>query len=268
LLETARGLVNSETEIVLITSPVYAVCLDPMLAAGMNVVNTESIDFPGSGRQAQFRRKLGRTLDRFLRSTIRALEKTVQAFGAGVENQKALDLYVIEHFLRGLGLTFDLAEIRQDERDPPDATFRGANFEVKEVYPSGRRRHGEYKQRLAKAKAAQSSGELLEHFTPENISIAEVYKRIMSETQTLAAGKYAAKAVRRSLDLLFYVNLDMKTAWAIDEGPRPEIDQLIAEGWRSVSFLHGTTTACVVVASPQAPDFLHAAEGKALFEEL
>ncbi len=268
LLETVKGLVSPETEVVLISSPVYVVCGEPLRAAGINVVNREAIDFPASGHQPVFRRKLARDLDAHLRSVIRGLEAAVRFFGAGEEQQKARDLYVIEHFIRGLGVTFDPKEILQDSPDPPDATFRGAAFEVKEVYEDGRRRGDEYREQLAKAQAAWSSAELLEHFTPENISIAEVYERIMAATRLLASDKYRVEAVRRSLDLVFYVNLGMKAAWGIDEGPHPSIESLIAEGWRSVSFLHGISTSCVIVAGPTAPAFLQAAQGKAVFETL
>ncbi len=268
LVETVRRLVVPDTEVILISSPVYAVCCEPLRAEGINVVNREAINFPGSGRQQEFRRKLRRDLDANLRSVIRGLEETVKFFGAGEEQQKARDRFVVEHFLFGLGLTFERAEIRQDAPDPPDATFRGANFEVKEVYRPGRRRGDEYRKQLAKARAANSFSELLEHVTPGNISIAEVYRQIMSRTQVYAAQKYRAEAVRRGLDLLFYLNPGMEWAWGIDEGQRPGIDPLIAEGWRSVSFFHGTATSCVIFAAPTAPKFLRAAQGKAVFETL
>ena len=49
-------------------------------------------------------------------------------------------------------------------------------------------------------------------------------------------GKYRAAAVRRGLDLLFYVNLGMQTAWGIEDGARPGVQALVAQGWRSVSY--------------------------------
>ena len=49
-------------------------------------------------------------------------------------------------------------------------------------------------------------------------------------------GKYRAEAVRRGLDLLFYVNLGMQTAWGIEDGARPGVQALVAQGWRSVSY--------------------------------
>ncbi len=67
LIEKLHGLVNEETRIVLISSAVHSVCLAPLKTAGFNVINTEMIDFPASGRQAHFERKLGRLLGEFLR---------------------------------------------------------------------------------------------------------------------------------------------------------------------------------------------------------
>ena len=65
LREALPGLVNglralnAETSrIVLISAPVHTVCAFPLRRAGFAVLNTEPIDFPGSGRQRQFRRKM------------------------------------------------------------------------------------------------------------------------------------------------------------------------------------------------------------------
>ncbi len=168
----------------------------------------------------------------------------------------------MEHFLRGLGLAFDMTEIKRPPADPPDAEFRGAAFEVKEILEHGRKRGDEYKQHLKKARSASSYEDLMEQFAPESISVEEVSQRIMEVTKMLAQKKYSTEALRHDLDLLFYVNLGMKTAWGIDDGHRPSIESLIDEGWRSVSFLHGLSTSCVVWASESARPFLKAKQGQ------
>jgi Putative endonuclease, protein of unknown function (DUF1780) len=262
LVAVARSLLGPESRVVLISSTVYAVCLEPLRAASLNIVNTEMIDFPGSGHQRVFRQKLGRILDERLQSAIRALEKSVQFFSAGKAQQKQRDRWVVEHFLRALGIKFDALEIKQPDDDPPDATFRGAAFEVKEIQDSGRRRGDEFKQKLEKARKAESYSELLEYFSPGDISIADVYQRIISECKDLTLGKYRVAAVRRSLDLLFYVNLGMQVAFEMEDGQRPRLDPLIADGWRSVSFLHGAAKSCVMCASSAAPDFLQTLQGR------
>jgi Putative endonuclease, protein of unknown function (DUF1780) len=261
LIEKVREVAADDTRIVLISSTVHSACCASLTAAGFNVVNMEAIDFPSSGRQREFFRKLGRALDEELHRIIRALEASVRFFAADENSKRVRERYVVEHFLRSIGLTFEADEIVRPDRDPPDATFRGAAFEVKEVQREGRRRHEEYKARLAKARAASSAAELLEHFSPESIAIGDVYLRIMDDTRALATTTYRSAATRRSLDLLYYFNLDMETSWGIDDGARPSIAPLITEGWRSVSFLQGSRTACVIAAGSTAPGFLTAVEG-------
>lgn len=53
-----RELANAETKIVLISNPVYEECFTPLKAEGFNIINTEMIDFPGSGGQINFRTKI------------------------------------------------------------------------------------------------------------------------------------------------------------------------------------------------------------------
>ena len=77
-----------------------------------------------------------------------------------------------------------------------------------------------------------------------------------------SGGKYRAAAVRRGLDLLFYVDLGMQTAWGIEDGARPGVQALVAQGWRSVSFLHGIGTSCVILAGDSASPFLQDAQGR------
>ncbi len=55
-----RNLCAPDTKVILISKPVYEVCNSSL--AEFNVVNTEMIDFPGSGNQVKFRAKLGRLL--------------------------------------------------------------------------------------------------------------------------------------------------------------------------------------------------------------
>lgn len=57
-VSNARALVTAETPVVLISRTVFDICRDPLLHAGCRVVNSEMIDFPGSGQQEHFRRKI------------------------------------------------------------------------------------------------------------------------------------------------------------------------------------------------------------------
>jgi hypothetical protein len=260
LKKTLRKLSSEETRIVLISSAVFRVCYAPLRASGLNVINTELMDFPSTGHQREFGRKLGQLLDENLRGAILALEESVRFWAPGKENQKVRERYVAEHFLRGIGATFATSELILPEDDPPDVSFRDASFEVKDVQDRSRKRHNEYKLKLAKARQAERFGDLMEPFSPEDMPIAAVCVRLMEETQKLAGSKYPAD-VRSRLDLLFYLNFGMEKTWGIEDGSRPDLRRMQLEGWRSVSFLHGASTCCVLVASPAAPDFLRARQG-------
>lgn len=62
LIEKIRYTVDSSTPIILISSSVYKVCYNPLLDEGFNIVNVDMIDFPGSGRQLEFRKKISELL--------------------------------------------------------------------------------------------------------------------------------------------------------------------------------------------------------------
>ena len=192
--------------------------------------------------------------DELLERAIRGLEETVHFFSAGAAQQEQQDRYVVEHFLRALGIEFDASEIKRPPQDPPDQTFRDAAFEVKEILDDGRRRGDEYKKQLARARAAKSFDELTDQVAPEDITIAALYSMVMAKTKRLATTKYVNARDRASLDLLFYV--DLQNAWALLDGSRPSVEPLVAEGWRSVSFLFGGLTAGVIVVTDAAPSFL------------
>jgi hypothetical protein len=197
-----------------------------------------------------------------LKNLIKGAEASAEFFGPAKERHKASERYVVEQFLRGLGVAFDPTEIQQLNDDPPDAVFRDAAFEVKEIQDPGRRRHDEYKQHLERARSARSRHELLELFTPgSDMPIAKVCDRILAATRDLALRKYRDRATRRDLDLLFYVNLDV---CGIADGPSPDLEPLTGQGWRSVSFLFNNSACCVLFARPDAAAFLRQAEGQLL----
>lgn len=225
------------------------------------MINTEAIDFPSTGHQKDFARKLGRTMDEHLRNAIRDLEESVAFWAPGKANQKARERYVVEHFMRILGVRYAPSALTQPDRDPPDVCVHGASFEIKEVQNRGRRRHDEYKERLSRAMQAERFIDLLERFAYEYVPISNVYARISDETRRLAVAKYSA-TVRSSLDLLFYFNVDADKSWGIEDGARPDLQSMRSEGWRSVSFLQGTVNCGVLVANETAPDFLRANEGR------
>ena len=63
LVGKVRSLATASTRVVLISKSVHEVCCARLKAEGFNVINTEPIDFPSSGRQQHFARKLRRDLE-------------------------------------------------------------------------------------------------------------------------------------------------------------------------------------------------------------
>jgi hypothetical protein len=262
LVGKVLGIRSPKTQVVLISGSVFRECHGPLNAAGVNVLNTEAIDFPSMGHQRDFARKLGRLLDANLRDMIRDLEEAVRLWSPGETNQKGCERYVVSHFLKCLGITFEPHELKHSADDPPDILFRETRFEVKEIQAGGRRRGDEYRAKLARAVSAERFADLLEPYRPESIPIAQVCTRLMHESRELACGRYVDLTLRRSLDLLFYVNLTGTTEAILAQGPLGDLDPLRQEGWRSVSFLFAEAPACVLIAGNSAPAFLSDALGR------
>lgn len=63
LLEKIHSLISDDTKVILIAAPVFYANYEFLLENGIQVLNTESIDFPGSGGQKKFREKMGRILN-------------------------------------------------------------------------------------------------------------------------------------------------------------------------------------------------------------
>ena len=190
------------------------------------------------------------TDDEYIQTIIKAREESVRFFSSASKSER--ELWVAKEFLDNLGVDFLDSELAVPESDPPDVVFRGALFEIKEIMDQGRRRHAEFKDSLETARAATSIDELLEQYTPRDITYTEVYALVLERASKLAASKYPL-AVRQDLDLLFYVNLEDVHGFV--GSPLPAQQTIRTLGWRSVSFLMGYIS-CVIVAQPNAPDLL------------
>jgi Putative endonuclease, protein of unknown function (DUF1780) len=126
----------------------------------------------------------------------------------------------------------------------------------------GRRRHTEYKDALKKAHAAKSPEDLLTPFTSRDIALSDLYQLVVVNSNEHAP-KYAT-SVCRTLDLLFYVNL--QNVMGLIEKPAPKFTALQSHPWRSVSFVMGAR-ACVLAVSSGAPGFLRSAHGQVVHRQ-
>ena len=64
LQRTLIEIQHPDLKIVLISALVFEICCSPLRQGGWNVLNSEMIDFPGSGRQKEFQAKFGRVIER------------------------------------------------------------------------------------------------------------------------------------------------------------------------------------------------------------
>ena len=159
-------------------------------------------------------------------------------------------------FLENLGISINANDVISSDDEPPDVIYKKAKFEVKEILDPGKRRHAEYKESLLLAKKAKSAEDLLEEYTPRDVRYSEMCQQVVDRLNS--EQKYAP-AVRRTLDLLFYINLEDVRGYVSDTLPfAKEIGRF---GWRSVSFLAGPLSV-VLHACNDAPEFMQAVQGQ------
>lgn len=119
-----------------------------------------------------------------------------------------------------------------------------------------RQRHREYKEHYAKTLAAKRPDDLLEQYTPEDVS-AEAFRALVQAKTQEASIHYGPTTVF-ALDLLVYVNL--KRVHEIVGGDKL-LDGFEPHGFRSVSAIKGHTSV-ILSASLRAPDFLRKDVGR------
>ena len=194
------------------------------------------------------------TDDEFIASVIKAREESVVYFSSAMKPER--ERWVVHEFLDNLGLLHGETEIASCRDEPPDVTYADARFEVKEILDQGRRRHEEYKESLRQAKQAKTPADLLEGYTPKEINYTEVCGLI---SKSIVELKPYAPSTQKTLDLLFYVNLEHVHGYVQSELPSPA--EFKRYGWRSVSFVAGPMSV-VLCAAVSAPSFLRACEGQ------
>lgn len=180
------------------------------------------------------------------------LAKSVEFFAS--ENKPERERWVAREFVRNLNVRARESSFVSPLDDPPDVQYRGCRFEVKEALDQGRRRHQEYRDELARARAATDSTELLKQYTPKNISPLEVGELVLGQVRALSV-KYEPR-LKRSLDLLVYVNLLEHT---LDGDDMPAWERFKDHGWRSICALVGWCSL-VFCAERDAPRLLRVNE--------
>jgi len=191
----------------------------------------------------------------FIDDRRRALKESITYFSA--KNKAERERWVCLELAQNLGIAFDETEIVSPENDPPDVIFRDTRFEIKEILDQGRRRHAEYKAALQKALTITDPQDLLELYTPKDITPIQIGERVRTELRDLQ--HHYPRAVCEGTDLLFYVNLEEHH---LKIGLMPAASDFDSFGWRSISAVLGWG-ALVFFAAPNAPAFLYAKAGTA-----
>jgi len=182
---------------------------------------------------------------------IQATQKTIALFSPS--GQADRNILACRGFLCAAGISFDPSELIAPPSDPPDVTFRSAQFEVVESQEVGRRRHDEYKAKLVRLQAMRCDCELwsegrlrarlVEAETPLEAALSSLAKKVAHYGLPTCGG----------LDALVYFNHGPTTL-----GPEHVGDYLAlstSSPWRSVSLLVAPY-AIVLAANPSAPEFL------------
>lgn len=185
---------------------------------------------------------------------IRALKESL-AFFSNTEKLNR-EKWVVRRLLRAFRIDFQEEEMTGAE-EPMDVSFRDVKFQVKEILDEGRRRTDKFKAKLETAKSAKDYSELLEHYTPIDISFSEIVRRCYDYAGTLLLqSKYGPRECK-NIDLLCYFNwLDHHVVPPI-EVPSQEV------GFRSLSIVSNRYCA-VAYASAYAPRLLRDNVGSAM----
>lgn len=201
----------------------------------------------------------------YVDEVIKDLQESVDYFGSSVnaeEDKQDQEMKVVKRFLKNLGVSFDLDEIKPWTQDNfPDVEFRDTRFEIKTIVPKGSRMHEDYKNKLKKAEAADTLKDLLEPYQqPRAIENKVMYRFIRNYcTEVMRKNQYSDED-RGKTDLLFYVNMEGREGFFDREIVMP--DDLSRFGFRSISFLHGMLWSGVYMAADNAPCFLKRNNGK------
>lgn len=172
------------------------------------------------------------------------------------EGRRDREQWIAQGFLGALREPFSESEVVSPVDDPPDIEFRGARFEMKEVFDEGRRRKKEYEEKLRKAEAASTMRELMEFYEPVDATPALIFGEVAKRVEALK--KHYAPGFAANLDLLFYFNLQHHHFLPTREAP--DVSSLATSGFRSVSVFDGKI-AWVIWAADTAPDFLRSRVG-------
>jgi hypothetical protein len=132
---------------------------------------------------------------------IHGLEESLAFYGNPSKFER--EKWVARRLVSSLGIAFQDEEFKLGE-EPSDVLFRSAHFQVKEMLNEGRKRTQELKEKLKRAKAAESFTELQEHYTPQDITFTEIVERCAKFVNDIT--NHYGPRERNNTDLICYFN--------------------------------------------------------------
>jgi hypothetical protein len=196
---------------------------------------------------------MAQTDDEYLRKLREHASKTRQLFSNAHKPER--ERMVVRALLRCIGVPFADSEIQASTAEPVDTVFRTARFQVRDLL-GGRRRGREAAHRQRRYEQARQTSDLLE---PWHSSKPMPFGDVAAEVAEALAGKASRYGVENcaTLDALVYVDLSGRHMYPLEPAPNDRVAaELNQQGWRSVSFVF-LPYSVVLVAKPEAPDFLN-----------
>jgi hypothetical protein len=184
---------------------------------------------------------------------IQALKESL-AFFSNTE-KLSREKWVVRRLLQALRVNFKEEEMTE-AAEPVDVAFRDIGFQVKEILDEGRRRTDEFKKKLETTTSAQDYSELLEHYTPIDISFSKVVQRCYRYAESLLLQSKYGPLECKNIDLLCYFNWLNHHVVPPIEVPSKDV------GFRSLSVASNRYCA-VAYASRNAPALLRDSVGTA-----
>ena len=90
------------------------------------------------------------------------------------ESKAKRELWVAREFLTNLQIEVSEKRLIPVSDDPPDIQFQVANFEIKKIMDENRQRHKEYRDALLKCDLVKNSSEILESYTPKDLTFQDI----------------------------------------------------------------------------------------------
>jgi len=170
------------------------------------------------------------------------------------KRKKDRELWVVEEFLKNLGINFSKTELKYNLEEPIDVIFRDANFQIKEIQEKGRKRHKEFKNDLKKLQCTKRLSELFKPTDFPQMTLQEIVNRMKEELQSYIIDPTEVEKT----DILFYENL--KHGGGISNFVYALPDEW--KNWRSVSMVWNGGLCLIFCARENAPDFIKLNVGK------